>query len=237
MNTEENNREGDSRRSARERIQEEMSEEASPLVQAITDNIKLISVVLGGIVLLVAFITGNHYYQQYAAAEAEERMEEVLDIRDPAQRIQAIQEYLPQAPHRFQQGLRMDLAETYMRLEEYGEAAETWEEIEQNSQTRHMRTIAGLGRAKALRMDDRTGEAVALLQHLRDEAPEELQRDVAFELAAAAEEREKWDLAISAYKQLRDRVEGEEQREYFYKYKISQLQDKLEEVKEEESSS
>jgi|GEM_PF-1956934 len=211
----------------KQRIQEEMSSEVAPLVKAVTENIKLIGLVLGGIVLIAAGISGYKYYQQYRVDTAMDRIEAVLSLKSPQKRLQAIQDYLPQAPQRFRQGLRLDLAELCMEQERFDQAAQVWAEAAQNSRTEKIRAISGLGRAKALLRAGQSEKALALLQDLAKNAPDAFSRSLYFELAAAAESEGQWDQALKAYKQLKSKTQLGERRGGYFQYKIARIRNKM----------
>lgn len=215
------------KKDTKQRIQEEMSSEVAPLVKAVTENIKLIGLVLGGIVLIAAGISGYKYYQQYRIGTAKERIEAVLSLKSPQKKIQSIQDYLPQAPQRFRQGLRLELAELCMEQERFDQAAEVWAEAAQNGRTKEIRTISRLGRAKALLRNGQSEKALALLQDLAKNAPDAFSRSVYFELAAAAESEGQWEQALRAYKQLKSKTQLGERRGGFFQYKIARIRDKM----------
>jgi len=211
----------------KQRIQEEMSSEVAPLVKAVTENIKLIGLVLGGIVLIAAGISGYKYYQQYRIGTAMDRIEAVLSLKSPQKRLQAIQDYLPQAPQRFRQGLRLELAKLCMEQERFDQAAEVWAEAAQKGRARQIRTISRLGRAKALLRNGESEKALALLQDLAKNAPDAFSRSVYFELAAAAESEGQWEQALRAYKRLKSQTQLGERRGGYFQYKIARIKDKM----------
>lgn len=211
----------------KQRIQEEMSSEVAPLVKAVTENIKLIGLVLGGIVLIAAGISGFKYYQQYRIGTAKDRIEAVLSLDSPQKRLQAIQDYLPQAPQRFRQGLRLELADLCMEQERFDQAVEVWAEVAQNGPTEEVRAISRLGRAKALLRAGQSEKALALLQDLAENAPDAFSRSIYFELAAAAESQGQWEQALKAYKKLKSETELGGRRGSYFQYKIARIKDKM----------
>jgi len=230
-------------RGAAQRLQDEISSEVAPVVRAVTENIKLIGLVLGAIVLIAAGISGYKYYRQYTIKTAHQRVESILSIDAPEKRMQSIQDYLPQAPEQFRQGLRLELANLALGQEQFDTAAKVWNETAQNSQGDNIRTIARLGRAKALLQAGKSEKAMALLQDLADSAPKAFRRSIYFELAAAAEAEGKWDQALAAYKQLKSETELGGQRGGYFQYKIARIRNKIDnqasqiEQTEKESSS
>ena len=230
-------------RGTKQRIQDEISSEVAPAVRAVTENIKLIGLVIGIIVLIAASISGYRYYRQYTLKTGQERIESILSLESQQERMQAIQDYLPQAPQRFRQGLRLELADLAMKRERFGQAAEVWAEAAQKSQKEEIRIVARLGRAKALLRSGRSEKALAMLQDLADNAPEAFQRSVYFELAVAAESGGEWEQALAAYKHLKSQTELGGERGSYFQYKIARLRNKIEnqasraEQTEKESSS
>ncbi|MCF8085757.1 MAG: tetratricopeptide repeat protein [Desulfohalobiaceae bacterium] len=214
-------------RGTAQRLQDEISSEVAPAVRAVTENIKLIGLVLGAIVLIAAGISGYKYYRQYTLETGQERVESILSLESQEERMQAIEDYLPQAPQRFKQGLRLELADLAMKQQRFERAAQVWAETAQNSQKEEIRSVARLGRAKALLQAGRSEKALALLQDLAENAPEAFQRSVYFELAAAAESEGEWEQALAAYKHLKSQTELGGERGSYFQYKISRLRNKI----------
>ena len=241
--TTENESEQPEQRGTAQRLQDEISSEVAPAVRAVTENIKLIGLVIGIIVLIAASISGYRYYRQYTLETGQERIESILSLESQQERMQAIQDYLPQAPQRFRQGLRLELADLAMKQQRFEQAARVWNEAAQKSRKEEIRIVARLGRAKALLRSGRSEKALALLQDLADSAPEAFRRSVYFELAAAAESEGEWEQALGAYKQLKSQTELGGGRASYFQYKIARLRNKIEnqasraEQTEKESSS
>jgi predicted negative regulator of RcsB-dependent stress response len=214
-------------RGTAQRLQDEISSEVAPVVRAVTENIKLIGLGLGIIVLIAASISGYRYYRQYSLETGQERIESILSLESEQKRMQALEDYLPQAPQRFRQGLRLELADLALKLENYGKAAEVWEKAAQNSRKEEIKTIARLGRAKALLRAGEGEKALALLQDLANAAPKPFQKTVQLELATAAESQEAWDQALAAYKQLKSQAELGGERASYFQYKIARIRSKI----------
>jgi len=230
-------------RGTTQRLQDEISSEVAPAVRAVTDNIKLIGLVLGAIVLIAGGISGYKYYRQYSLETGQERIESILSMESPDKRMQAIQDYLPKAPQRFKQGLRLELADLALKREHYEKAAEVWAETAQKSPKEEIRIIARMGRAKALLRAGQSEKALALLQDLASNAPEAFQRTIYLELASAAESEGEWDRALGAYKQLKSQTELGGERGSYFQYKIARIRNRIDsqasqtEKTEKESSS
>lgn len=231
------------KRGTAQRLQDEISSEVAPAVRAVTENIKLIGLVVGAIVLIAAGISGYKYYRQYTLETGQERIESILSMESPDKRMQAIEDYLPKAPQRFRHGLRLELADLALKRERYEKAAEVWAETAQKSQKEEIRTIARLGRAKALLRTGASEKALALLQDLASNAPEAFQRTIYLELASAAESEGEWDQALAAYKQLKSQTELGGERGSYFQYKIARIRNRIDsqatqtEKTEKESSS
>ena len=226
--TTENGSEQPEQQGTARRLQDEISSEAAPMVRAVTENIKLIGLVVGAIVLIAAGISGYKYYRQQTLQSGQERIESILSMKGSQERMQAVKDYLPQAPQRFRQGLRLELANLALEQGEYAKSAEVWSEAAKNSRGEEIRTVARLGRAKALLQAGQSEKALALLQDLADGAPEAFRRSIHFELATAAEAEGRWDQALAAYKQLRSEAELGGERGGFFQYKIARLRNKIE---------
>ncbi len=210
------------------RVQEEINQEINPLVEKIQRHLKKIALVIGGIILISASVTGYRYYKQQALSQAKEQFSQILVQKQGAEKIAALEELAKQAPGSMQRGVRLELARSCMELERFTEAAAHWKEVAASApQGSNMAVIATLGQAKALRLNGQAGQSLELLQGLADKISDTYKRSVNLELAVTAEEAKEWSTALEAYQRLQSQTDLADRRDDYFAYKISQLEEKV----------
>jgi thioredoxin-like negative regulator of GroEL len=99
-------------------------------------------------------------------------------------------------------------------------AAAAWKSVAGSAD---MKTVAGLGEAKALVMKGDYAGAVTILSALKKDAGEEFAGAISANLAFAAEKAGQTDLAIAEYEALKTKDSGNDA---FLEYKIGKLRAK-----------
>jgi predicted negative regulator of RcsB-dependent stress response len=209
------------------RVEEEVNEEIHPLLQKIHDNVKLIGLVLGSVVLIAAGVTGYKYFKQTRLQNAKSTMSSLLTQNQGQELITALEGFLPEAPEAVKQAVRLELAKQSMEQESYEAAATYWQQAAQGSSDPNLRTVAGLGQAKALRFAGQPEQSLQLLESLQSEAPAEYERTLLYEVAVTAEAAGQWQRALTAYEELHSMAELTSKRGNFIEYKIGMLQNML----------
>lgn len=211
----------------RHRLQEEMNQEINPLVEKIQKHLKKIALVIGGIILISASVTGYRYYKQKALTQAKETFSQILVQKQGAEKIAALEGFLDEAPGSMQRGVRLELAKSCLEQKRYSQAAAHWKQVAETApQGSNMAVIAKLGQAKALRLNGQPAESLELLKELAETVSETYERSVNMELAVTAEEAEDWSTALQAYRALQSQTELADRRDDYFQYKISQLEEK-----------
>ncbi|MFP4213923.1 MAG: tetratricopeptide repeat protein [Desulfohalobiaceae bacterium] len=180
------------------------------------------------IILVAAASSGYQYYQNQRQEQARQELTRITDQLQGQEKYQALQELLPEAPQQMQKTVLLELANSAQNLEDFSSAADYWSKLADNSQDPGLRTTARLGQAKALAEQGQGAASLDILQELLQEAPDTYQESIYFEIAALAEEAQKWELALEAYKHLAGTKELDSRQEGFLEHKISELEQRLE---------
>lgn len=200
-----------------------VKDEMHPLLRKITDNLKVIGIVIGAIVLVAASYSGFTFFKQRQIASAQNELGQILTQQEPGQAADALAEFLPQAPSSMRQGVRLEMARLSMEAKNYAQAQNAWQGLMDNAPPEDpLRTVAAFGLAKTQRLQDQPQKALQTLENIREDTDEAYRQFLLSELAATAEAAQKWQTAISAYKSLRD-SQNTRQKD-FLNYKISQLE-------------
>jgi len=209
------------------RVEEEINEDIHPLLQKIQDNIKLIGAVLGCVVLVAAGITGYRYYKRTSLESARQTMSRIVAQNQGQAAVDALAEFLPQAPTEIKQAVRLEMARLSMSQEAFDAAASSWRQAAENASDPNIRLVAKLGQAKAYRLMGRPEQCLELLEPLVSSAPKEYTRTLHYEIAVAAEDAGQWQRALKAYEQLQAQAELTGSRGNFIDYKIGLLKERM----------
>lgn len=201
-------------------IEHEMDSDIHPLLKKILDNIKPIGMTVGGIVVAVAIYSGITSYQESQHAKAVSELGGIMIMADQGARTSKLEAFAQSAPKALRPAVQLELARVFMDEGNFDKAASAWQAV---SQLEGMRTIAGLGEAKALILKGEHAKAVAILTGLKKDAGEEFAPAISANLAFAAEKAGQKDIAIAEYESLRSKDGGNEA---FLDYKIGKLKSK-----------
>lgn len=193
----------------------------------VTDNIKTIGIVLAAIIVIAALFSGYSYYKNRTLRNAEQSVDKIMTEEQGKKRIEALQEFLPQAPKEMQTGLRLQLARLCMQEELFAQAASHWQQIRDTVEDQDLQVIAVLGQASALAGQDKNSQALNLLQDNVSQAPERYQRNFNLKIATIAEKAENWETALAAYQKVADMADLTSQRDEFIEHKITLMKDKV----------
>jgi len=200
---------------------------AAGWAKVLTDNIKVIGLVLAVIIVVAAVFSGYTYYKTQTLRNAKQQVDQIMSENSGQERIEALESFVPQAPKTMQTALHLQLAKLCMQEEDFERAASHWEYIEKNAADQDLQTIAALGRATAFAAMKKTQEALKLLQKTVENAPKRYHRTLNMKLATIAENAGQWKLALSAYQNLTDMTALTAQRDEFIQHKIQTIQDKI----------
>lgn len=201
-------------------IEQEMDSDVHPLLKKILDNIKPIGIAVGGIVAAVAVYSGVTSYQTSHREKAVSQLGSIMVLDDRAARTEKLQSFLKTGPADLRPAAQLELARIFLDSGEYDKAAEAWKAVAGSA---NMKTVAGLGEAKALVLKGDYAGAVTILSALKKEAGEEFAGAISANLAFAAEKAGQTDLAVAEYEALKAKNGGNDS---FLEYKIGKLKAK-----------
>jgi predicted negative regulator of RcsB-dependent stress response len=200
---------------------------AAGWAKVVTDNFKVIGLVLAAVIVIAALFSGYSYYKTQTLRNAKQRVDQIMSENSGQERIQALEAFVPQAPKTMQTALHLQLAKLCMQEEEFTQGAAHWEYIEKNSSDQDLQTVAALGQAAAFAAMDRTQEALKLLQATLEKAPKRYSRTLTMKLATVAEKAGQWEQALNAYQTLADMEALPAQPDEFIEHKIKAIQNKM----------
>lgn len=200
---------------------------AAGWVKVVTDNVRIIGLVLAAIIIIAALYSGYSYYKNRTLRNAQQTVDQIMSNQQGQARISALEDFLPQAPDEMQTALYLQLARLCLQEEDFDRADVHWEHIQENTQDRDMQVVAAMGRATALSGLDKPSEALALLHKTADQAPKRYQRTLNLKIAATAEQAGDWEQALQAYQDVADMAALGAQRDEFIEHKIRLLKKKM----------
>jgi hypothetical protein len=179
------------------------SEELHPLLQKVVDHAKVIIAVFAAVILAVGGYGLYDYLTQRALDQASNELGMILVTTQGAERQQALQEFVAEAPEVMLPAARLELAAAAMEQQDYQAALAAWDTLAA-SENENVAAVAGLGKARCLQELDRGQEALAVLESLQGSAPEAYATAINRQVASAAEDQGDWAKALSAYQSLMD---------------------------------
>jgi len=209
-----------------QQIESEADSTLHPLLEKILNNLKLIGLIIGGIVLIAAGISGYKLYQNHRAEQARAELGQILSVQDPGTRAEELADFATNAPSNLAAGVKLELARTLMQNKDYKQAAQEFAKLQKLD--KDLLPIAVLAQAKALQLADDYAQALEVLEKYKDKIPEEYNRPLKNMLAFCAEKSQNWQKALSAYQELKSEssmVQGQG-RTGFFDFKIKQMQEK-----------
>lgn len=203
----------------------QMGDEMHPLLQMIVDNVKYVAIGAGAVVLVVGGYGIFEYVQKKRLQTANAQLGEVLVSTQGEDRIAALEELVRQAPSSIELSARMELAASLQAQDRYEEALAVWQALE-GQVPADMNPTVQLGKANALAESGKAEEALVMLQGYLPQAPESYKGEVQRLIADYAEAVGKTDVALDAYKTMLEADTMPEQTRAFYRFKVSQLEQK-----------
>ena len=126
-------------------MQAEISPEAAPLWNFVTNHAPKIAAAVVGVVVICLAVAGWQWYEEKTLREAQGQLGRVISIQDASRRAAALEEFLAKAPSKLVNSAQLELATTAMELENFAKAAHrTGQHIRQRAQ----HGIARLGSIK-----------------------------------------------------------------------------------------
>jgi predicted negative regulator of RcsB-dependent stress response len=204
-------------------IEQEADEDLHPLLKKILDNVKPIGLGIAGVILAVGVYSGYQSFQESKVEDARTRLGSILAQQDTDARIDALQDFLKQAPESLRTGISLELAKSGMAADRLDVALNAWKRLAAESDPT-LRTVAGLGQARVLSMQGKDGEALDLLVSLKSNAPEGYGAILSTQIAKCAERVGDTTRALAAYQDMKNQAKGQDTA--YIDYKIAKLSDK-----------
>ena len=146
-----------------DQMSSEVTAETSPLLQFLVKYARMIVIVL---VACFAAAGGYGVYTWQAGkkvAEAQENLARVLIIRDDTARLAKLKEFAPTAPETMRRGVTLSIAHAAMQAKDYASAFTAWDELARDPKD-DLYTTAMIGKAESLSLQDKSAEALAILE-------------------------------------------------------------------------
>ncbi len=171
-------------------LQAEVSTEAAPLLQFLMKHAVNIMCTLGLFVIVLVGLGAYNYYDDKANAEAQQKLSSIMLSTEGQTRIDQLQAFLPTAPDSIHTAVLLDLAESYMEIEAYSEAAVQFgtvnARLSEEDPKGAMAVMSALNQGQALLLAKKPAEALAVLEKLLPLVPEGYASVVQQPLAEAA---------------------------------------------------
>jgi predicted negative regulator of RcsB-dependent stress response len=187
-----------------DQLLQEAPEELHPVLQFITDHIKLFAIGIGAILLIVGAYAGFSAYQDSQVEKAENELGAILIIQDPAERIEKLNDFLGKAPGETDISARLALAKACMEQKDFQKAADVWGELK--NENANFRFVAWLGQTKCLLLAGKPEAALGELSKMRSEAPPTYNLMINRQAGEAAESAGQYAEAIRNYQELAPQV-------------------------------
>ena len=183
-------------------LREDVSPEASPAVQFVLDNAKAIAtVVVVGIIIAVAIIVYKWNYKK-EIEKARTDIAAVMISQEGSKRIEALQKLLPEVPDELLDGVYLEIASGAEEIQDHKIAAEFWDKIYNHTKDSALKAVAGIGSAKELAAQNKTAEAIKLLENLTQTADALLVPQIQMQLAVLAQSAGDLQKSKTAYEAL-----------------------------------
>ncbi len=198
-------------------LQTEISSEAAPLLQFLTEHAIKIMLVLGLFVVAVGGLGVYNWQQESAMKEAQAELNTINMNADNAQRLSALEGFLAKAPESLQSSIQLSLAEVSMQEKDYNKAATAYGQLAQLNAGTAVGLLGALNQGQALILAGKGKDAVAVLEPLVAEVPTNQNTIVQQALAEAALLGGDTAKAKAAFEAIANATTGTESE--FYRYR------------------
>lgn len=203
-------------------LEQEMDTDMHPLLKKILENIKLIGLSVGVIVIGVAVYSWLSVHQADQKDRAVSQLGKIIVIDSPVERISQLNSLLATAPENSRPAMRLELVKSYLELKDYEQAGHVWETLNVAALA-DLQPVARLGVAKSLLFAGKYVEAATELRALKAVASDEFLSIVANTLAFAEEHAGNTQAALAEYEAIKVK---ESANTAFIDYKINKLRQK-----------
>ncbi len=198
-------------------LQTEISNEAAPLLQFLTEHALKIMLVLGLFVVAVAGLGVYNWHQESVMEEAQTELHTINLTQDSAQRVSALEAFLSKAPESLQSSVLLHLAQVHMQEKNYNQAAENYGQLSQRNAGTALAIVSSLNQGQALILAGKGKEAVLVLEPIIAEVPTNQNTIAQQALAEAALLSGDTAKAKAAFEAIANATTGSESE--FYRYR------------------
>jgi predicted negative regulator of RcsB-dependent stress response len=207
-----------------DRIESEATDTVHPVLKWFLDNLKLLGLAAALLLLVVAGYSGVTHLQEVSRTEDQTRLGSILTQHQGENLTRELQEYIASDAHYTNKAM-LELARAQMEAEDFTGAAATWDQLSRTKLS-DLRTIALMGKARALNLGGNHAEALTLLLEIKSTAPASFQDSLNLQISEAAELSGDLTTALSAYESLKQSAqEGADAA--FYEFKINNIKDQI----------
>ena len=168
-------------------MQAEISPEAAPLWNFVTNHAPKIAAGVVGIVVTCLAVAGWQWHEEKTLSEAQAQLGRVISIQDAGRRATALEEFLGKAPSALVNSAQLELATTAMELENYAKAAASYEKVANAEGDNPLGFSARMGQAQALMHAGKFADARAMFETVLLSAPANVKAAIHQQSAEAAE--------------------------------------------------
>ena len=168
-------------------MQAEISPEAAPLWNFVTNHAPKIAAGVVGIVVTCLAVAGWQWHEEKTLSEAQSQLGRVISIQDANRRATALEEFLGKAPSALVTSAQLELATTAMELENYAKAAASYEKVANAEGNNPLGFSARVSQAQALMHAGKFAEARAIFESVVLSAPANVKAALHQQSAEAAE--------------------------------------------------
>ena len=168
-------------------MQAEISPEAAPLWNFVTNHAPKIAAGVVGIVVTCLAVAGWQWHEEKILSEAQSKLGRVISIQDANRRATALEEFLGNAPSSLVTSAQLELATTAMELENYAKAAANYEKVANTEGDNPLGFSARVSQAQALMHAGKFADARAIFETVLLSAPANVKAAIHQQSAEAAE--------------------------------------------------
>ncbi len=207
-----------------EQIKKAVPDTSQRLFEFLVRNLKPIGAACLAILLAVAAYEGVNHWRAGQASKAADALGVILiEKTDPKARVQALEDFLKNAPASLRPTVQLELAAAAMVDKQFDKAAIAWADLE-GSSSPDLKAVAGIGHAKCLLLMGKAQEALPLLEGLKAKAPEAYKEAITRQIAVCAEQAGNTQAASAAYTELAGKPEAAAKP--YFEFKSNQLKPK-----------
>ncbi len=184
-----------------DKMSSEVTPATSPLLELLTNNAKLIVIVLAACFVVAGGYGFYAWNMSKKVLAAQEGLARTLVLEDSQDKLAKLKAFIPGAPESMRPGLAFSLARTAMKIKDYSVASEAWDSLAQDSKD-PVYAVAVIGKAESLSLLGKSTEALAVLENMTLPAESVATSMVNVLIVDLAEQTGNYDKGIAACEKL-----------------------------------